>query len=409
MKAVIVGGSVGGLFAANMLRARGWDVQVCERVSGAMESRGAGIAGHEELTRLMREAGVDAPARGILVDGRVAYGRDGRVLARYPYPQYLTSWSFVFRRLLEALPPGRYRLGSELATLELDGRRPVAVFADGRRIEADLIVGADGFRSRVRELLAPQVALRYAGYVAFRGVMKDSVLSEAFRSQRAGLFSFVFPGDGQLIGYPLLGPDDSSEPGRRRYGYLWYLHTPEHELRDLLTDDGGAEHRYSIPPPLIRSEHIERLKHRAVTTLPSEFAEIVLRAEQHMFQPIYDVCSERIAFGPVALLGDAAFVARPHVGIGVLKAAQDAGALADSLDGCRPETVPAALRRYDAARVPPGRTAVAFAQHLGWFIERGLPSPWVDGGLGQAPDYIVRVSARPMEHIADDLRKAAIV
>jgi 2-polyprenyl-6-methoxyphenol hydroxylase-like FAD-dependent oxidoreductase len=409
MKAVIVGGSVGGLFATNMLRARGWDVQVCERVSSTLESRGAGIAGHAELTRLMRQAGVEGPARGIEVDGRVAYDRDGRVLARYAHPQYLTSWSFVYRRLHEALPADLYRLGKELVSLELDGARPVAVFADGERIEADLIVGADGFRSRVRELLAPRVEPRYAGYVAYRGVMKESALSEAFRSQRVGLYSFVFPGDGQLIGYPLLGPDDSADPGRRRYSYLWYRHTPEDELRDLLTDAAGTEHKHSIPPPLIRAEHIERLKRHAVATLPGEFAEIVLRAEQHMFQPIYDVCSERIAFGSVALLGDAAFVARPHVGIGVLKAAQDAGALAEALDGCTPDGIAAALSRYDAARVPPGRTAVAFAQHLGWFIEHGLRSPWAEGALGQTPDYIVRVSARPMEHIEDDLRKAAIV
>lgn len=98
-------------------------------------------------------------------------------------------------------------------------------------------------------------------------------------------------------------------------------------LDDLLTDESGITHEYSIPPPLIRPEHIERFKAHAIRTLPPNFVEIVLRAEQHMLQPIYDVESTRIAFGQVALIGDAAFVARPHVGIGVLKAAQDAQAL----------------------------------------------------------------------------------
>jgi 2-polyprenyl-6-methoxyphenol hydroxylase-like FAD-dependent oxidoreductase len=410
MKAVIVGGSVGGLFAANMLRTRGWDVQVYDRAAATLESRGAGIAGHAELNALMRVAGVEAPTRGIDVDGRVAYDRSGTVLARYAHSQYLTSWSFVYRRLHDAFPADRYHLGKDLVGLDRTGPRPVAVFADGERVEGDVVIGADGFRSRVREAVAPGITPRYAGYVAYRGVMDETSLSEDFRTQTVGLWAFVFPGDGQLIGYPLLGTDDSSDPGRRRYSYLWYRHTTEAELCDLLTDASGTLHAYSIPPPLIRPEHIDRLKAHAIATLPPAFAEIVLKAQQHMFQPIYDVCSEHIAFGSVALLGDAAFVARPHVGIGVLKAAQDAGALVECLGACANGTSPAdALARYDAIRVPPGRRAVRFAQHLGWFIEHGHESPWSAGALGQTPDYMIRVSARPMEHIEEDLQRIAIM
>jgi 2-polyprenyl-6-methoxyphenol hydroxylase-like FAD-dependent oxidoreductase len=407
MKAVIIGGSVGGLFAGNMLRARGWEVDIYEKVAATLESRGAGIAGHEELGRLMQRAGVAAPTRGIDVDGRVAYDRSGAVVARYAHPQYLTAWSFVYRRLHEAFPAGRYHLGRELVGIDRSAPRPVAVFADGERVAADLIVGADGFRSRVRQEIAPEIQPRYAGYVACRGVMNEALLSSEFRDRIVGLYSFVFPGDGQLIGYPMLGPDESADPGRRRYSYLWYRHTSEAGLRDLLTDASGTEHAYSIPPPLVRPEHIERLRRDAQARLPAQFAEIVLRAEQHLFQPIYDVCSTRIAVGAVALLGDAAFVARPHVGIGVLKAAQAAGALVDSLEACagQGQSPAQALRAYEQARLPAGRSAVAFAQHLGWFIEHGLETPWSEGALGQTPEYLIRVSARPMEHIPEDLAR----
>ena len=410
MKAVVIGGSVGGLFAGNMLRARGWDVHVYDQVATTLASRGAGIAGHVELGALLRKAGVKAPARGIEVDGRVAYDRAGAVLARYAHNQYLTSWSFVYRHLVDAFPADCYHLGKALVDLDLSGSRPVAVFADGERVDGDIVIGADGFRSRVRELVAPGITPQYAGYVAYRGVMDESSLSEDFRAETVGLWAFVFPGDGQLIGYPLLGTDDSADPGKRRYSYLWYRHTTASELDDLLTDASGVLHSHSIPPPLIRPEHIERLKRHAASTLPAAFAEIVLNAQQHLFQPIYDVCSEQIAFGPVALLGDAAFVARPHVGIGVLKAAQDADALVDCLAACSQGTAPAdALAQYDALRVPAGRCAVRFGQHLGWFIEHGHESPWSVGSLGQSPEYLIRVSARPMEHIRQDLERIAIL
>ena len=122
------------------------------------------------------------------------------------------------------------------------------------------------------------------------------------------------------------------------------------DLDALMTDESGQRHE-SIPPPLIRKVHIEALRSAGARDLPPQFAEVVLRADRHLLQPIYDVESENIAFGHVALIGDAAFVARPHVGVGVLKAAQDAAALARSLDEAA--SVPEALRAMNASACSP--------------------------------------------------------
>ncbi len=95
-----------------------------------MSSRGAGIAGHAELTAILNAIGVssDRPP-GIDVSGRVAFDRHGNELASFDYPQYLTSWSSLFNLLYSAFPPQRYHLGVELLDIRQtdDGAVALAV------------------------------------------------------------------------------------------------------------------------------------------------------------------------------------------------------------------------------------------------------------------------------------------
>ena len=163
------------------------------------------------------------------------------------------------------------------------------------------------------------------------------------------------------------------------------------DLDALMTDESGQKHEL-IPPPLIRKVHIEALRRAGARDLPPQFAEVVLRADRHLLQPIYDVELENIAFGRVALIGDAGFVCRPHVGVGVLKAAQDAAALARSLD--ESDSVPQALQRYQSERLQPNIDAVEFGRYLGSFIERGLAGPTSDPDLDLSYEFIIRESAR---------------
>jgi 2-polyprenyl-6-methoxyphenol hydroxylase-like FAD-dependent oxidoreductase len=88
---------------------------------------------------------------------------------------------------------------------------------------------------------------------------------------------------------------------------------------------------------------------------------------QPFLQPIYDLESPHMALGRVALIGDAAFVARPHVGAGVSKAAEDAEALAAALDAGEGD-LPAALARFEAERLPRNRRVIERARYLGGCI-----------------------------------------
>jgi 2-polyprenyl-6-methoxyphenol hydroxylase-like FAD-dependent oxidoreductase len=389
-----------------MLVRAGWHVEIFEKVRDSLASRGAGIARHPEMAPIMEAAGVAADRfSGIEVEGRTAYDRSGAIIARHGYRQFLSAWNRVFDPLHASFPAEHYHLGKELTAIEKVADTVTARFADGAVAEADLIIGADGFLSSVRAIFAPGTKPRYAGYVAWRGMLEEHELSERYRADTMSRYAFCFPCGSQLISYPLTSVDDSAEPGRRRYSFLWYYPVREGaELSGLLTDDSGVTHDYSIPPPLIRAAHVAHIKREAEALLPPQFAEVVIKAKRHMLQPIYDVESRRISFDRAALIGDAAFVARPHVGIGVLKAGEDALALARSLQ--ESSSIEAGLARYEDERLDAGREAVELGRYLGAFIERGLEGPWSDPALDLTPEKVIRISARPITHFSERKSKS---
>jgi 2-polyprenyl-6-methoxyphenol hydroxylase-like FAD-dependent oxidoreductase len=150
----------------------------------------------------------------------------------------------------------------------------------------------------------------------------------------------------------------------------------EADLADMLTDDSGQRHEITIPPPLVRAEVLDRMQAFARAHLSAPFLEILARSERPFFTPIYDHLSPSFADGRVALAGDAACVARPHVGMGVTKAAGDAEALARHL-AIGPVTE--ALARYSVERVAAARIAHDTGQRLGRYIFAGSPGENPDG------------------------------
>ncbi len=169
----------------------------------------------------------------------------------------------------------------------------------------------------------------------------------------------------------MAGEGNSTEAGQRRYNFVWYRATREHdELPHLLTDATGKVWANGIPPGLIRPDVLADIESAAAELLAPQFAEIVTRTAQPLFQPIFDLTVPRMAFGRIALLGDAAFVARPHCGMGVTKAAGDAVAIVRALAGHA--SVEAALEAYSDERVQVGQAIVEHARHLGAYMQAQL-------------------------------------
>ena len=366
---LIVGGSLGGLFAANILHRAGHEVIVLEKSIGNLDGRGAGIVTHAPLVTALQRAGAVVDDRfGVAVNSRVALDVNGHCAARLALPQMLTSWSRLYQMLREVLPEGCHQSGITVTQVRQDQHGVSAHCQDGRVFSAALLVASDGLRSAIRAQFAPEAVALYAGYVGWRGVCEESVLSRFTRESIFDCFGFGMPAGEQLIGYPVAGALNSTRLGQRRFNFVWYR--PAHEaasLHALMSDADGQHYPQGIPPNKVDWRQVAAMRSAARALLAPQFAEIIEKTAQPFLQPIFDVASEQIAFGRVVLMGDAAFVARPHVGMGVTKAAQDAMALAEAI--ALYGTTPEAAMTFQTLRLPAGKAVVARGRKLGAYLQ----------------------------------------
>jgi 2-polyprenyl-6-methoxyphenol hydroxylase-like FAD-dependent oxidoreductase len=366
-RALVIGGSLGGLLAAHLLRSTGWDAVVFERNEEELASRGVGLGTHPQLIAILKRAGVDfdesmgiTPPRGVCLD------RHGKIIIEQPMARTLSGWARLYGALRDALPANSYRLGKRLTRVAQDADSVTAMFADGTSERGDLLIGADGVRSAVRAQYLPHVEPVYAGYVAWRAVLDEAQVPPDLWREVVELYAFCLPEGEQCISYAVPGRDNDTAIGHRAYNIVWYHPTDRDTLIDICTDARGRHHAGGIPPPLIRPDVIARVKADARAILAPQIAAIFARTTP-FFQPIYDLVSPRLVFGRVVLTGDAAFVARPHAGAGTTKAALDAACLADSIRDAG-DDLDSGLLRYERMQQPFGRALVEVNQQEGAYL-----------------------------------------
>src|SRR4051812_7487631 len=97
-RALIIGGSLGGLFAANLLHRMGWEVAVFERASGDLAGRGAGLGSQDHLFRILNRIAASAtPSLQVGVRSRIALDLDGRTICEAPIRSVVTAWDRVYQ------------------------------------------------------------------------------------------------------------------------------------------------------------------------------------------------------------------------------------------------------------------------------------------------------------------------
>ena len=370
-RAIVIGGSIAGLFVGAFLRRIGWRVDIYERSSIELIGRGVGIfATHLELFESLDKCGAGTVDIGVIVYKRVTFDCTGKVIAEKPQLQIVTSWDRLRQVLLRANDRQRYYFGHVFERIEQDGSGVHVRFANGGSERADLVVGCDGFRSSVRGSLAPEVQPNYSGYYIWRGAPNESELSPETRGTMFPYFSFFLADQLQALGYPISGMDDELRAGQRRYNFVWYRVTDAAKLKQMCVDDHGHEHEFGLPPPLVRKDLVAQMRAEAATLLPPQYLDCLQHIDQPFFTPVYDLCSPSLVFGRVALVGDAASTPRPHMGFGVSKAGAEAQALAEALSNH--DDIDRALAAYNAVRQPLSERIVSHGRKLGMQLGVGI-------------------------------------
>jgi 2-polyprenyl-6-methoxyphenol hydroxylase-like FAD-dependent oxidoreductase len=366
-RAIVIGGSIAGLFVGAFLHRIGWRVDIYERSSIELIGRGVGIfATHLELFEALDKCGAGTVDIGVIVYKRITFDRSGDVIAVKPQLQIVTSWDRLRQVLLKAIDRQRYHFGH----VEQDGNSVQVYFANGHTQRADLVVGCDGFRSSVRAYLAPEVQPIYSGYYIWRGAPNESDLSVQTRKTMFPYFSFFLADQLQAIGYPISGADDELRAGHRRYNFGWYRVADAAKLKEMCVDDHGREYEFGAPPPLVRKDLIAEMRAEAQRLLPPQYLDCLQHIDQPFFTPVYDFCSPSLVFGRVALVGDAASTPRPHMGFGVSKAGAEAQALAEVLSNY--DDIDRALSVYNSARQPLSERIVTHGRKLGMQLGVGI-------------------------------------
>jgi 2,6-dihydroxypyridine 3-monooxygenase len=365
-RVVVMGGSVGGLTAALVLRDAGCDVRVYERSSAALQARGAGIAALETTLRYLTERGGRPVTDVCSSTGWIRFLRaDGSTEHEQRHRYLFSSWNTIYRSLLELFDPDRYLLGREVTGFSQDSDSVRVTLDDGTSTDAGLLVCADGVSSLARAQLLPGITPAYAGYVAWRGTRPERDLPAGVRERLGDAITYqVLPGSHILV-YPIPGLDGAMTPGERLVNFVWYVNVAAGQpLEDLMTGRDGVRRAVSLPPGAATDAAVGAMREAAAATLAPPIAEVVTAVAEPFVQVVYDIAVPRMAFGRACLLGDAAFAVRPHAAAGTAKAAADGWALAAALTATAGD-VPAALASWERSQLALGQALLARCREIG--------------------------------------------
>jgi 2-polyprenyl-6-methoxyphenol hydroxylase-like FAD-dependent oxidoreductase len=326
-------------------------IRILERSpTSLLHNQGAGIvAGNEtqeffdRVVKSGREIAVTSKMRLYL--DRTGAVMEGSVEERQ---QRMTSWDLLYHLLrwrVEGLqseyvdgldaderPKATYENGCIVTSVEDSGTAVKITWTHKdhgeQSSEADLVIAADGASSTIRRLIQQAVERKYVGYVAWRGTVPETELSDSAKEVFLEKFPFYHSTGIQVLGYLIPGKNGTVEPGQRLFNWVWYCNyeNGSAELEELMTDVHGKRHAITLPVGSMNPKVWSNQKAYASRVLPLQYAEAVNKTQQPFIQAITDVISSQNSFlgGKVLLVGDALAGFRPHTAASTGQAAFDA-------------------------------------------------------------------------------------
>lgn len=383
-RAIIIGASYAGLVTAAALRCTGWEVSVLERSNDRLRT-GGGVVVQRRMAEYLGQHGISFPAvSSVPARTRQFFHTDGTVLRMPEDAAVYSAWDVLLREVEKLVGEKRIHRGATMVDLSRSPEEGWVILADGSRLRADLVVAADGIGSRARRILMPGADPQWAGYVAWRGMVRESGISDATRSILGDSLD-TFTGAGMtIVSYLVPNEDGDTTPGRRRYNWVWYRNIDgPTELDRLLTDKAGVRHRSSVARGLLTDSVVTEIRETAQRYLLEPFAEIVVKVEEPFLQSIEDLNTPQLVFGRSVLIGDAASLVRPHIGSGTAKAVDDAISLAHALT--EPQEDGSCLAAWEHARLDDHYGLAEYGRAVSRRLGLGIRTPESSRSSTEAP------------------------
>ncbi|KAF5667460.1 cytochrome p450 monooxygenase [Fusarium heterosporum] len=339
---VVVGGSISGLMQALQFRKEGRDVIVLEQdPDPERSSNGYGMAYMATVQAFLQDNDFTGVQRGFPSHGaHMSIGRWTNVI-NLKKDMTVTSWG-LFYRILRAnfdgytskavpIPPipvvgqgkSEYRGGKKVTGIQESKDTVMVEYVDlvngeTERVETDMLIGADGSNSTVRDLVGAIFDKNYSGYIVWRGMVKERDLSKTTREFFAwGICSDMMWRD-YLLCYKVPSDHGDFDTGGAVLNYLLYENVTEgsDKMNDIFTDTKGQLHQNTVPRGTVRPEMWDRARVEHLPYLAPPFAELLSKTDHPFVSKIGDgVCDSPSHFGgKVILTGEAFCSIRPHTG-----------------------------------------------------------------------------------------------
>jgi 2,6-dihydroxypyridine 3-monooxygenase len=367
---IIMGGSLGGLSAGLFLRAIGCSVTILERSPAPLSGLGAGIVLNPATIRYFTQQDFPAlPTISVASQWLRYLDQQGAMVAEASYAYRFSAYNTLYHALLQAFGTEHYHLATAVERFSQDEAGVTVYCHGGAKLRCDLLVCADGIRSTARRQLLPTVDLAYAGYVAWRGLVRTQDLPPTVTERLTNAITYYLMPQSHLLTYPIPGNEGNAQGALPLLNWLWYRNVAAGSaLQQIMTDRTGVVRDVSLPPGAVRAENAAQLRLDAAAALPLQLVNLINQTDQPFVQAVMDCAVPQMAFGRVCLIGDAAFVARPHAAAGTAKAVEDGWQLSLALQNANGD-VAEALGAWEAGQLALGSAVLERTRAAGQRVQ----------------------------------------